>query len=315
MNLFVLIGFSQDTLDHVKYKQRARIFLEGLSRSFIVLWLFLVLSCFFFASMATHNSMVALISAALFGFIQWNIIQMINSSVRLSPREYAVFADQHRRYEHQLEQWEALPIKERMNTPKPKPLVIPLPSFVNPTVFFVTLSILGGVVWSMFWTTSYINVGPAPSKVVTIHEIITRAEITFNSGWMAVGAIFGLCLGLLPSLIRVINKNTIQSMFQDLAKMEYTQVLLEYKKHRQLLYSRFHKDLAEHFDSCDRAADIFLSDSAYADPPFNQQPKIMGRINQVNVFTFDIPAEPEEPEIEDDMAAEESSTPLTEDDT
>lgn len=314
MNLFVFIGFSPDTLHHVQYKKRTRIFLEGLSQSFIVLWLFLVLSCFFFTSMATHNGLVALMSAALFGFIQWNIILLINSSIRLSPLEYAVFVEQHRRYEYQLKRWEALPIQERESTPKPKPLVMPLPSFVNPTVFFVTLSTLGGIVWSMFWTTSYINIGPSPDKVVTIHEIITRAELTFNSGWMSVGTIFGLCIGLLPSIIRVINKDTIHSMFQDLAQMEYTQVLLEYQKHRHLLYNRFHKGLVEHFDSCDRAADIFLSDSTYADPPFNQQPKIMGRIKRDNVFTLEIPPEPEDAEIEEDVATEDTKTLQTSED-
>lgn len=300
MNLFVLIGFSPDTLDHVKYKQRARIFLEGLSQSFIVLWLFLVLSCFFFAVMATHNNIVALLASSLFGFIQWNIIQIINSSVRISPMEYAVFAEQHRRYEVLRQQWEALPPQEQKDTPKPEPLRIPLPSFTNPTIFFVLLSSLGGIVWSIFWTTNYINIGPPPNKVVTIHEIITRAEITLTTGWLNVGVIIGLCIGLLPSFIRVINQDTIQSMSQDLAKMEYAQVLSEYKKHRQLLYNEFHKNLTEHFEACDRKADIFLSDSVYVDPPFNQRPKIMGRIDQGNVFTVEIPPEPEEESAEDE---------------
>jgi hypothetical protein len=291
MNILWWAGFSENSIKHVRSKSGTRVYLLNLSQAFLFLWSFLFLGVFLFFIMATHHIFTALIGAIVFGFVQWSVIRLTNASIRLAPHEFDHHLQLINAYEHHQLLWESMSIEDKEKTPKPQQPILHAPSFFKPSLFFVLLSCLSGVVWSMFLSTDHIVVVPPPSDEVIIQEVLRRAELTLHSIWMVVGLIVGLVIGMYPSILRWLNHSTLHEMYYNLAEYEHRLIVESNIRHKNIL---------------SKTLVLPLTISSYMDPPFNKRPKIMGWIDPQKYVLITVLEPQKETSVEDDTEMIES---------
>ena len=172
MNLWWWTGFSKEILEHVHSRKSVRAFLNQLAQSFVFLWFFIVSGSFEFFIIATHDFFIALFGSLVFGFVQWNVIRLTNASIHIAPHEYDSYLRASTEYQIQKAQWDSLTEEEQKKKPVPKEIVLSTPSFFKPTLFFMTLSILSGMIWGIGLSTDYIIELKGPPKEIIIQEKI-----------------------------------------------------------------------------------------------------------------------------------------------
>ena len=97
-------GFTEDMIARTKEgRGLVRHAVSSLSTVFFTMWIFLLLSIWCFTYMALHDIFFSLSSTVLFGFVQWNIINLLNSSVLVAPHTYSQYLYYLDRYEQEKE--------------------------------------------------------------------------------------------------------------------------------------------------------------------------------------------------------------------
>jgi len=289
MNLWWWAGFSPSVIRHVQSRQSVRIFLDQLAISFVLLWLFILSGSFGFFIMATHDFFFAFFGSLVFGFVQWNVIRLTNASIHIAPHEYDAYLRAMNNYEVQKKQWDVLSEEEKKKKSAPKEITLSIPSFFKPTLFFMGLSILSGMVWGIGLSTEYIIEIKGPPKEIIIQEILTRTELATQNAWLQIGGAIGMLVALIPSFIRWMNSDALKEMHLNVVSHDHSQII------------QLHQ---EHTEQIKKELQIPTFATQFLDPPFNNIPKIMGWIHQTQCHKVIVPKW--EPPTEDDTPSVEN---------
>lgn len=280
MNLWWWAGFSKDVLRHVHSRTSVRVFLDQLAQSFIFLWLFIVSGSFGFFIIATHDFFIALFGSLVFGFVQWNVIRLTNASIHIAPHEYDAYLRATTEYQIKKTQWDTLTEEEQKKKRAPKEIVLRTPSFFKPTLFFMTLSILSGMVWGIGLSTEYIIEIKGPPKQIIIQEVLTRIQLATENSWLQIGGFVGMLVACIPSFIRWINSDVNHEMYMNGVAQDHTRMVSIHKRHAAIIQQHLQ---------------IPAFATQFLDPPFNQLPKIMGWIDAEQCSIVTVPRwDPEE---------------------
>ena len=274
MNLWWWAGLSQDVLKHVHSRTSVRVFLDQLAQSFVFLWLFIVSGSFGFFIIATHDFFIAFCGSLVFGFVQWNVIRLTNASIHIAPHEYDAYLRATAEYQIKKTQWDTLTKEEQKKKRAPKEIVLRTPSFFKPTLFFMTLSILSGMVWGIGLSTEYIIEIKGPPKQIIIQEILTRIQLAIENSWLQIGEFVGMLVACIPSFIRWINSDVSRDMYMNMVTHDHTHVISLHKRHAAIIQQHLQ---------------ISAFATQFLDPPFNQLPKIMGWIDAEQCSTVTVP--------------------------
>ena len=274
MSLWWWAGFSKDVLEHVPSRIRVRVFLDQLTQSFVFLWVFIVSGSFGFFMIATHDTFIALFGSLVFGFVQWNVIRLTNASIHIAPHEYDAYLRAKAAYQIQKAQWDALTEEEQKKKQAPKEAVLRTPSFLKPTIFFMILSILSGMVWGIGLSTDYLIELKGPPKKILLQEILTRTQLATENFWLQIGGFVGMLIACVPSLVRWINSEVIYEMYTNMVAHDHTRVISTHRQHTARIQ--------EHLQ-------IPAFATQFVDPPFNQLPKIMGWIDTEHCCAVTVP--------------------------
>lgn len=272
MKLFSITGICASGRE--PEEQREGLFL--LAFSYLLLWLFITIGIFFFLNMTLHNIGLSFIFTFLFGFVQYCIINLMNSSVRISIIDFHVYTQKEAEFTKNNKYWESKTDEQKKNTAKPIPPSKPKPSILAPTLFFCILCVLSGVSWGIFTSTSYIIVNPVDPEEYIVQEIFTRVNLALENRAILFGSCLGALLSFIPSVIfKVTHADNCNDFFLEKAKEEYAGIYEDFNKHKKNLQ---------------RVLPVaFLSESSFEDPPFNTKPKIMGWIRASVVTNLEVP--------------------------
>ncbi len=274
MKLWWWVGFSTEILERVHSRKSVHTFLDQLAQSFVFLWIFIICGCFAFFIIATHNFFIALCGTLVFGFVQWNVIRLTNASIHIAPHEYDTHLRDQNQFLAEKNIWDALDKETQKKTTPPKEPLLKLPSFFKPSLFFIVLSVLSGMVWGIGLSTDYIVEIKGPPKDIQIYEILERIEQASGSSWMQIGGGIGLLIGCLPSLVRWFNGDILREMYTATVNHDHQNIVALHQIHAQ--------HIQNHLKLPSFATQFF-------DPPFNQRPKVMGWINAQECVEITVP--------------------------
>lgn len=268
-------GFTEDMIARTKEgRGLVRHAVSSLSTVFFTMWIFLLLSIWCFTYMALHDIFFSLSSTVLFGFVQWNIINLLNSSVLVAPHTYSQYLYYLDRYEQEKEVFDALPEDEQKGAITPVEPKEPYPKLFFATLFGLLLCLAGGCTWGIWLTTDYMVPSADDRTIMTLQGVLQRGQLAYHNGGLFLGAVLGLFIGALPPFVRTQNRDSFQLFYTSIARSQMTFLKSNWDQH--------HADLT-------RRSPELSSDLPFEDPPFNQRQKIMGWFSPTLVTTVKVP--------------------------
>lgn len=293
MNLWSSIGFPEK-YRYSELSTTAKQLIHRLSASYIFILCFTVTGVCIFCEMAMHNLLIDLITSLIIGFVLWNITRLNNASIQIAPHIYNDYRLKFDKFNIDLLIWEDCSEEEKKNTPRPYEPKLPIPSFFVPTLLFLWICVLSGMVLGIFFSTDYFVSDPEFPDALINQEILTRLQIAQANGWLSIGGTIGLCIALIPNIIRIVHYHEVREMYRFLAEKKHVQITNSYQKHLQYM-----SDVSP-FENANY--------SPFEDPPFNTKFKIMGWIPRDKVYEIKPPPKPKDKDQEADSSENNQDT-------